>query len=132
MGIRKISVTEIHVINMLDPLNWFFNYLILFSSFSIFLGDLFNLSIEFLISDLMLLVPQNSSLFSECPIPLLFHGCKVLFCISEDTDVALMLSSLDDLFPSGCSPVLLLLLVSVLHAGSFPEVPGNPRVSAHV
>ena len=134
IGVRKISVTEIPITHRLDPLNLFFNYLTLFPSFSIFLGDFFNLQPIYRVSHFwsMLLIPQNSSLFSECPIPLLFQGCNVPFYISTDIDVALMLSSLDGLFPSGCSPALMLLLVSVLHAGSFPEVRGDPRISAHI
>lgn len=42
-----------------------------------------------------------------------------------------MLSILDSLFPSGCTPAPLVLLVSVLHAGNFPEEPGDPCISAH-
>lgn len=72
IGVRKFSVSGILVTRMLELLNWFFNYFISFLyHLSRRFPQAFNLSIEFLISTLMFLIPWNSSLFSEWLIPLL-------------------------------------------------------------
>lgn len=126
-GVRKISIAEIPIAQMLDLQNRFsWSYSLPFSSFWE-ISSTFNPSIEFLTFDLMSLTPQRPSLFSGCPRPrFLFHGCNVLFYTSEEWcyfNVFLLgWSSSFRLLP--CPHVSFSLCPS---CQKLPEVPGNPR-----